>query len=142
MKRILALCLTVCLLCALFTGCGTEEAPYTPTGDALDSSTPVTKPSGEEEIDVVTLGYYPDRSMNPYTATDYTNRVLMSLLYQGLFAVDRDYNVEPVLCQSYSVSPDMKTYTFYLAKAWFADGTAVTVQDVVESLSAARYGNY
>ena len=141
MKKILALCLTVCLLCSLFAGCGTEESPYIPTGDALDSSTPVTAPSGEVEQEL-TLIYYPNRSMNPYTATDYTNRVLMSLLYQGLFSVDRNYNVEPVLCQSYSVSPDMKTYTFYLAKAWFADGTAVTVQDVVKSLSAARYGNY
>ena len=111
MKKILALCLTACLLCALFAGCGTGEAPYTPTGDALDSSNPVTTPS-DEAVQELTLIYYPERSMNPYTATDYTNRVLMSLLYQGLFSVNRDYNVEPVLCQSYRVSPDMKTYTF------------------------------
>ena len=141
MKRISALCLTICLLCALFAGCATEEAPYIPTGNALDSNTLATTPPDKAELEL-TLIYYPDRSLNPYTATDYTNRVLMSLMYQGLFSVDRDYNVEPVLCQSYSVSPDMKTYTFYLVKAWFADGTAVTAQDVVQSLSAARYGTY
>ena len=141
MKRILALCLTACLLCALFAGCATEDAPYAPTGNALDSNTLATTPPDKEEQEL-TLIYYPDRSLNPYTATDYTNRVLISLLYQGLFSVDRDYRVEPVLCQSYRVSPDMKTYTFYLNKAWFADGTAVTAQDVVKSLSAARYGTY
>ena len=141
MKRILAFCLIVCLFCALFAGCATEEAPYIPTGNALDSNTLATTPPDKAEQEL-TLIYYPDRSLNPYTATDYTNRVLMSLMYQGLFSVDRDYNVEPVLCQSYSVSPDMKTYTFYLVKAWFADGTAVTAQDVVQSLSAARYGTY
>lgn len=141
MKRILALCLIACLLCALLPGCAVEEGPYIPTGDALDDSTVTTDPP-EQAGQELTLIYYPDRSLNPYTATDYTNRVLLSLMYQGLFAVDRDYQVQPVLCEKYSVSPDLKTYTFYLCKAWFSDGTAVTAQDVVQSLSAARYGTY
>lgn len=141
MKRILALLLTACLLCALFTGCGTEEAPYEPTGDALDhGGSPITPPPPEGQV--LTLTYYPDRSMNPYISMDYTNRVVFSLLYQGLFSVDRDYRVEPVLCRSYRISADGKTYTFQLARAWFPDGTAVTAGDVVESLKAARRGAY
>ena len=32
----------------------------------------------------LTLAYYPDRSMNPLYGSDYTNRVVMSLMYQGL----------------------------------------------------------
>ena len=141
MKRILALLLSLCLLCTLFAGCSTGEVPYIPTGDALDDNTVTTDPGNPEE-QKLSLTYYPEKSLNPYTCTDYTNRVLFSLMYQGLFSVDRNHRVEPVLCQSYSVSPDMKTYTFYLCKAWFPDGTAVTARDVVKSLSAAQYGTY
>ena len=141
MKRILALVLTACLLCALFTGCNTEDGPYTPTGDALDQGGNLITPPLQEG-QKLTLTYYPDRSMNPYTCMDYTNRVIFSLLYQGLFSVDKDYQVEPVLCQSYRISADGKTYTMALARAWFPDGTAVTASDVVESLKAARRGAY
>ena len=141
MKRILALLLALCMLCSLLAGCNTDKKPYEPTGDALDhGDTPVTPAPPEGQV--LTLTYYPDRSMNPYTCMDFTNRVIFSLLYQGLFSVDRDYRVEPVLCQSYRVSADGKTYTFQLARAWFPDGTAVTARDVVESLKAARKGAY
>lgn len=141
MKRILALLLTACLLCSLLVGCGVEEVPYAPTGDALDQGGAPVVPSPPEG-QVLTLTYYPDLSMNPYTCVNYTNRVVFSLLYQGLFSVDRDYQVEPVLCQSYRISADGKTYTFRLARAWFPDGTAITAGDVVESLKAARRGAY
>ena len=141
MKRILALLLAVCLLCSLLAGCGVQKAPYEPTGDALDQGGPPVAPAPSDG-QTLTLTYYPDRSMNPYTCTDFTNRVVFSLLYQGLFSVDRDYRVEPVLCQSYQISADGKTYTFQLARAWFPDGTAVTARDVVESLKAARKGPY
>jgi len=99
------------------------------TGNQTD-----TQPTEQE----LTLIYYPDRSVNPLESTDYTNRAIMSLVYQGLFSVDRDYNIEPVLCGSYSISKDMKTYTFYPAQATFSDGSALTAQDIEASLLAAQ----
>lgn len=142
MKRLVSLLLCAALIVCVFAGCADEEAPYVPTGDALDSnSDSPNRPATPEQQDL-TMVYYPDRSMNPYTSTDYTNRALMPLMYQGLFAVDRDYNVTPILCQQYRRSGDMKTYTFYLAEAWFADGTALTPQDVVASYNAAKQGSY
>lgn len=145
MKQFLALCLCFVLCLSLLSGCKDTGDSYTPTGDGLSweddsgDNTP-EDPQSQQEL---TLTYYPDRSMNPFEATDFTNRALLSLIYQGLFAVDRDYHVEPMLCGSYRVSQDMKSYVFYLAdNARFSDGTPVTPQDVIESLTAAKNSRY
>ena len=91
------------------------------------------------------LSYQPDAGWNPYICTRLANRPLISLLYQGLFSVSSQYRAEPVLCQRYSVASDLKAYRFYLAEATFSDGSALTAQDVVASLEAAKgsavYGN-
>lgn len=131
----------IALCCALLAGCTGPGGAYVPTGDALYQPTtalPIqTDPEREQEMVMV---YYPDKSMNPYTATDFTNRALFPLVYQGLFSVDADYQATPVLCNGYSVNKDMTVHTFYLEKATFSDGTALTAEDVVRSLLAAKAG--
>ncbi len=142
MKRSISLLLCLCFIAAL-AGCGQENA-YVPTGDGLTPETgdTVYVPPVETEQNL-TLTYYPDRSMNPYTATDFTNRALFSLLYQGLFSIDRNYNIHPILCSRYTVSKDLKTYTFYLdEKATFSSGAQVTLQDVLASFQAAQNSAY
>ncbi len=141
MKRIAALALCAVLTAGLFSGCSTQDDPYVPTGDGLydDSATEPTE--AEVTLTQLSMPYYPDRQLNPYQCTDYNNRPVLSLIYQGLFAVDREYQSWPILCDSYQVSWDMKTYTFHLAKATFSDGTAVTAQDVEASLKAAKKGS-
>ena len=140
MKRFIAMLLCACTLAGLLSGCK-NDGPYVPTGDGLTWDEDYTGPVGTTAADqeqALTLIYYPDRSLNPYTCTDHTNQALFSLLYQGLFGVDRNYNVEPVLCKQFRVSEDMRTYTFYLEAATFGDGTPLTAQDVVSSLLAAK----
>lgn len=143
MKRLLALLLCLCIaLC----GCAGQSGQYVPTGDGLsydeDYTGPQNKPNTEEKVQDLSLPYYPDRSLNPYLCEDFTNRALLTLLYQSLFTVDRDYVIEPQLCKAYSVSKDLKTYTFSLEESTFSDGTALTAQDVVASLFAARESNF
>lgn len=136
MKRILA-CLLIGML--LLSGCTIGETAYQPSGDGLlQPTTAPTVTSPETVEQVLTLGYNPDHALNPYTATDMTNRLLFSLLYQGLFSVDLNYDVTPILCKNYSISKDMKTYIFYLEAATFSDGSALTAADVVASLQAAK----
>ena len=139
MKRILSLIL--CLAFLFLCGCAGADKPYVPTGDALmdaDDEGPAPTAPQKNELDSLVLAYYPDQSLNPYLCTDFTNRALFSLVYQGLFATDRSYQTEPVLCKQYSVSPDMRSYTFQLENATFSDGTGLTAQDVVASLQAAK----
>ena len=141
MKRIFAAMLAVCMLLSL-CGCVAEDREYVPSGGALAAE----GDDGDEapqSVQELTLTWYPDRSMNPYACNDFTNRALFSLIYQGLFAVGRDYQPIPILCGRYQMSEDMKTWTIYLEKdAAFSDGSAVTAQDVLESYRAARESEY
>ena len=128
------------LLLGLLSGCQTtSQEAYVPTGSGLtwDES---ENGSGDNQItdQALTLTYYPDITMNPLLCTDFTNRALFTLLYQSLFSVDREYNVEPQLCKNYRMSQDMKTYTFYIADATFTDGSRLTANDVCATLLAAR----
>ena len=138
------LALILCLGC--FTGCvgSIDNSGYVPTGDALlmEGEDPAEETIAPDSQDL-TLAYYPDRSMNPLYGSDYTNRVVMSLMYQGLFAVDSKNNTTPILCSQYQVTPDNRTWTIYLEpNATFSDGTRVTVQDVVASYEQARQNVY
>ena len=147
MKKIALLLALVLLL----TGCASEKA-YIPTGDGLADVAPPTTAPTEPDVEApgglfataasFTLAYYPDEGFNPYDCLNINNRMLFSLLYQSLFTTDSNYRVEPQLCQSYTVSEDLTTYYFTLAQATFADGTALTAMDVVESLKEAADSDY
>ena len=60
------------------------------------------------------------------------------LVFSGLVSFDPQLNLVPDLASGWEVSPDGKTYTFYLrAEAKFHNGKPVTAQDVVYSWERA-----
>lgn len=143
MKRIMSLVLCAAMLLSVLCGCSQDD-PYVPTGDGLtwedDVHTPeATDPLSEQEL---VLAYYPDQSMNPLQSTDFTNRVLFSLIYQGLFAVNSEYKATPILCKNYAISEDMRTYIFYVENASFSDGTLLSPEDVYATYVAAMESTY
>ena len=133
MKRLIALVLSLVLL----TGCTQSNNYFPGFGTTPEDG---KKPGQSQQADKkeLRLSCNPDGSFHPYTATDLNNRSLLSLVYQGLFAVDASYNVTPILCGGYEMSADMRTWKFYLAEATFSDGHAVTAADVVASLTASQ----
>lgn len=136
MKRVFALLLSAALAAGMLSGCKPDESPYIPTGDGLTWEDDITPTSPVTEMDM-SLPYFPERGLNPLKSSDYTNRNIFSLIYQGLFSVDAEYRVWPVLCKNYAVSKDMKVYTFYLEEATFPNGDRLTATDVAASLKAA-----
>lgn len=138
MKRIAIMFLSALLVLSLLCACGSQE-PYVPTGNGLGDQG-ATQPSvdTDQTVQSLSLVYHPEKTLNPYTCADYTNRALFSLIYQGLFTVDQEYKASPVLCRSFWVSQDLRTYIFYPESARFPDGTALTAADVAASLEAAR----
>ena len=144
MKKLLGMILVLALVFSM-AACS-RGGEYVPTGDALapeeGGSTPVTRPTDGEEMQDLTLTYYADESMNPILSTNYTNRALFSLLYQSLFVTNRDYQVEPQLCKTYSVSEDMRQYTFTIENATFSDGSPLVLADVLATLEAAKESDY
>lgn len=146
MKKIIALLLCLALLPGIFAGCAENDEAFVPTGDALvmEGQDPDSVGPPKEEIpQEFSLAYYPDRGLNPLTCNDYTNRVLFSLIYQNLFNVKADYTVEPILCSSYRVASNYRTWTFFVEPgATFSDGTPLTAEDVVATYKAAKAGGY
>ena len=147
MRRILALLLAIASVAGIFSGCANkiDNSGYIPTGDAilLEGQEPEDIMPEEEDTQELTLAYYPSRKLNPLFGSDYTNRVLMSLMYQGLFAVDNKKNAVPILAGGYKVSTNFRNWTIYLdSAAKFSDGTPVTNQDVIATYRKAKENDY
>ena len=139
MKRIIALMVCFSMIGTLFAGCDSEDA-YIPTGDALvmEGEDPDQGKNRFEDPQEFSLAYYADRSLNPLNCTDFTNRTLFSLIYQNLFNVGQQNATEPILCKKWQVSPDNRTYYFYIEdNVTFSDGTFLTIDDVVATYKAA-----
>ena len=145
MKRLTALALCLAMVLGCFSGCGSrEEEPYVPTGDAilLEGQDPEDL-IVEEESPPVTLAYNPEMSMNPLVGYSQNNRVLFSLIYQGLFTVNSNMEAVPILCSAFQVAPSNMIYTCYIEEnARFSDGSPVTAEDVIASYQYAMSNDY
>ncbi|MGL5735990.1 MAG: ABC transporter substrate-binding protein, partial [Beijerinckiaceae bacterium] len=75
--------------------------------------------------------------LDPHIVTAFTSfQVVNGTIYEGLTAIDKDLRVVPAIAQSWTVSPDGKTYVFKLVSgATFHDGKPVEAADVVSSLN-------
>ena len=145
MKRIIALLLVLASLCTLLSACGEDPDVYVPKGGAMleEGEEPEDLSLQDEELQSLSLTYFPDRSMNPLIGNNITNRVLFSLIYQGLFSVDRNNVPTPILCSYFQTTADNRNYTIYLEEgATFSDGTPVTTADVLATYDAAKNSNY
>lgn len=79
------------------------------------------------------------RFINPLLAISDADRDLSALTYAGLMGLSGSGELVPVLAESYTVSPDGKTYTFALRPdAKFSDGVGVTANDVVVTVKRAQ----
>ena len=145
MKRILCLVLCLGMVLGMLSGCRADsEEAYVPTGDAiLMEGEEEHKKVQSDETQELSLAYYPAQTLNPYNCTDYTNRAMFPLLYQSLFTLNRDYEAIPQLCESYTVSEDLRLYDITLnPRATFSDGTSVTAEDVQASFWVAQESAY
>jgi peptide/nickel transport system substrate-binding protein len=73
--------------------------------------------------------------LDPHIITAFPSfMVVNGNIYEGLTAVDKDLKIVPSLAESWTVSPDGKTYTFKLRpNVKFHDGAAMTADDVVST---------
>lgn len=100
---------------------------------------PADEPAAEDRLAKLGIAWQTAQGIHPYVSTSIPNQAAMSLVYEGLFAVDADFSAHPVLCESCTASSDNTVWTFTLREGVrFSDGTPLTAQDVVDSLSAAR----
>jgi len=112
MKKLLYTILSAILLSSLlFTSCQPSPAPAPPGG-------------------VLNLYGTDPLTLDPALSGDMTSHNYILQIFSGLVRLDDDLKPAPDIAARWQVSPDGRTYTFYLRKdARFQDGRGVTAQD-------------
>lgn len=160
MKKKIALVLAALLLLGALSGCsdGTVRLDWL-TGNDPDAAqgeqsqdaaqneaeqapvAPVTETSNE--LTGYGLAYQKEYGLDPFDCMSLNNRVILSFVYEPLFAVSSTYEAVPVLAEGYDVSGDGMTTTVYLRQGvTFHDGNPLTAQDVIYSIAQARGSDY
>lgn len=139
-KRILCLLLTACMLLPLL-GCSETDADsdanklYEELADYYqqkDSKKPVS-------ISSFALPYLQGLTLDPINCPDGTQQDIGQLLYEGLIRLDPQMAPEAVLAESWEYEPASYIWTIHLRSGvLFSDGTALTADDVVDTLQRAK----
>ena len=132
-KRIIALLLTLCLCAGL---CACSDEVQEPEHDTPKNDETVE----EKETCPLTLPVAHSDTLDPFKAQSAVNRSLITLLYDPLVTVGKDFQPQLVLADSYSL--DGKTLSVTLKKACFSDASAVTAADVEYSFEKAKKSDY
>ena len=131
MKRILTLLLALVMLTAVLCGCkdGKNGEPD-PEASPLSA---IAVPGGE-----ITVGIAQDLddSLDPHKMTAAGTREILFNVFEGLVKPDENGNLLPAVASDYTISDTGDTFTFTLREGVkFHDGSAVTVGDIVYSIS-------
>lgn len=135
MKKLICLLICFSLIIGILAGCGDNVNDTTLENETTtEPDETTTAPKIERNIN---LGYYKDKSFNPFTTDSPTNKSLMTLVYDSLFLPCDGYTVEPLIALSFTNSDKMLTVTLD-SEAVFSDGSSITAQDVVYSFNCAK----
>ena len=115
----------------LLTGCGSTEPP-------AETVQVTPAPTLEPVQRAFALPCSPDGGFHPITGTNRLNLTFAPLVYEGLFALDRQFRPEKKLCSGYTVSMDGLQWRFSLGEARFSDGSPLTAAEAAASLELAR----
>ena len=137
MKKLICLLACFAIMVGTFSACGDRNTDDTTTTETTTEVAETLKPIPERKV---TLGYYKNKSLNPFKTESPTNRNLMTLVYDSLFLPVDGYTVEPLIGLSFTNSEKMLTVTLD-SEALFSDGTAITPADVVYSFNLAKESN-
>src|SRR6266487_2880989 len=87
------------------------------------------------------VGIPDSTALDPATVTDNNTDIILSMVYSGLVRSNSNLLIVPDQA-TWNISPDNKVYTFYLKPGIrFADGTPITAQTYVYSLTRALLPN-
>ena len=131
MKKYICAVLAVCLAFTLI-GCSAGKKPEP---DVTETTEAETTEAPKESF--ITLGYYEEKSLNPYTTESPANRKITTLIYDPLFITDEKYSAVPVIADSLQKDGNSLTVTLKEGLT-FSSGASLTAQDVVYSFNIAK----
>lgn len=156
--RKVALVLVLALTLGLAAGCdtaattaqaGTTQA--TTAGSTAGSTAATTKAgtsaaAGGKTINIAKLIEL--QACDPHRVNDGMSNELLTAVFDGLYTLNAKGEVDPLMAESYSVSPDGLKYTFKIREAYWSNGDRVTANDfvfswrrLVDSATAAKNRN-
>ena len=123
--------LLLSVLLALLAACGGSTTTPPTTGN----ETPAL--SSQQVLRFPNVGISDSASLDPALGPDANTGQIVSMIYSGLVKSDINLNVIPDQA-TWDVSPDNKVFTFHLKpNITFSDGTPVTAQTYVYTLTRA-----
>lgn len=134
MKKIICIFICLALFAAVFTSCKNRQGDVTDPDETTQEESTTAQALPERKI---VLGYYQNKSLNPFTTDSPTNKSLMTLVYDSLFLFSENYTVEPLIAVSFTNNEKMLTVTLD-SEAMFSDGSYITPYDVVYSFNQAK----
>ena len=148
MLLVVGIVLAACVLSLACAACGlfawqavrsgalpARQLPGTPASQPKGEATRGAPPSSAGELRL--YGAEPV-TLDPALVSDSTSATYVIEIFSGLVTLDKDLKVAPDLAERWQVSPDGRTYTFYLRHdAKFQDGRPITSADIKYSLERA-----
>ena len=135
-------------LALLLTGCGGEEELPGEEDTPWYSGEEETPETEEEEnrLSAFCLACHYGETLDPVTCGEGVQQQLGGLLYEPLFALDEQFQPQPVLCERYDVLDEGMTYILHIRSGVrFSDGSELTAADVAATLrrclTSERYAN-
>lgn len=130
------ICILIALLiCFSFFGCSKPEKKEEP-----EETTAVMaeEPVFEKKI---TLGYYEDKALNPYTTDSPANRNISTLIYDPLYTLDKSYAPVAVIAESCEINATTVTVKIKSGLT-FSNGAELSAYDVAYSFNKAKESSF
>lgn len=138
-KSLLALALLLALL--PLSGCSDWEEPapddvFQTLKEYYNTEEPDREPT---PLTSFSLPYFEGETVDPISCAEGPHQVLGALLYEGLFALDPQWEPQPLLVESYTYDAAALSYTIELrSDVTFSDGSPLNAYDVASTLQRAR----
>ena len=117
----------------LLTACGSNES----AGNAIPAATSTPRLAARQVLSFPNVGIPDSGSLDPAQGPDPNTSIIATMVYSGLVSLDAQSNIIPDQA-TWDISANNKVYTFHLKPGIaFSDGTPVTAQTYVYSLTRA-----
>ncbi|MGH8926912.1 MAG: ABC transporter substrate-binding protein [Acidimicrobiia bacterium] len=127
-------------LLVLLAACGQAETTETTGTDTTEASSETSTTAGGGTGGTVRIGYGgAPADLNPAVGVLVEDYIIYNLVYDSLLNIDLEGNFQPEVATDWSVSDDGLTWTLTIRDdITFHDGTPLTAEDVVYSLTLYR----
>ncbi len=141
MKKYIALIVALFLTLTVLSVIMRDNSDTEPSQTASQQETTEEETTEAKGLSEVTLGYYENKSLNPYTTDSPVNRNLSTLLYDGLYMLDEKYMPQPVIAESSERTTNRLSVTLK-KDIYFSSGSPLTASDVAYSFNIAKTSPY